>query len=237
LLQIKEFDDWKFDGKKIRFKTQLKDCFRKINSVKSKNLVIDVRNNDGGNEKYGLDLYSYLTDKPFRGYKQIDLRTTRFRYKKYSNTSRFEYLWIKLFLKSKKANDTTYLVTNDKATDEYPPYHEPFRGKIYIMVNGGSFSTTSDFTALAKSNQFATFVGEETGGSYLGNTSNYSVLITLPNTKIKINVPVTRYQTNVTLNNNFGRGTIPDYEVIYSIDDIIHGFDKDLDTVLSLIKK
>lgn len=80
------------------------------------------------------------------------------------------------------------------------------------------------------------FVGEETGGSYLGNTSNYSFLITLPNTKIKVNIPVARYQNNVTLEGNFGRGTIPDYKVRYSIDEIIQGIDKELNTVLALIK-
>ncbi|MGL4630154.1 MAG: S41 family peptidase, partial [Leadbetterella sp.] len=179
LLRIKEFDDWKSGRKKIKFKVQLVKCFQEINSAKSKNLIIDLRNNDGGNEKYGLNLYSHLTSSPFTGYKQIDLRTTHFRYKKYSNTNRFEYLLVKTLLRRKKINDTTYLVTNDKATGEYQPHKNPFKGKIYILINGASFSTTSDFTALAQSNKIATFIGEETGGSYLGNTSNYSFLITL----------------------------------------------------------
>jgi len=81
-----------------------------------------------------------------------------------------------------------------------------------------------------------TFVGEETGGSYIGNTSNYSFLVTLPNTKIKVNIPIARYQTNVTPNNNFGRGTIPDHKIQYTVDDIIQRIDKEMDAVLTLIK-
>jgi C-terminal processing protease CtpA/Prc len=237
LLRIKEFLDWTIDGKKIKFEDELEECFQKINSLRSQNLVIDVRDNDGGNEKYGLMLFSYLTEKPFRGYKQIDFRTTRFSFRKYSTTSWFEYKLFKALLKHKKINDSTYLLINDRATSLQEPSPHSFKGRVYVLINRGSFSTTSDFAALIESNKLGTFVGEETGGSYLGNTSNYSFLITLPNTKIKVNIPVARYQTDVTRNENFGRGTLPDHTVQYSIDDIIQGIDKDIETVMALIRE
>jgi len=236
LLRIKEFSDWKIKGKKIQFKDELKRSFKKVDSSKTENLIIDLRDNDGGNEKYGLLLFSYLTDKPFIGYKQIDFRATHFSFRKYSNTSWLEYRLFKTMLRHKKINDSTYLLINDKATSIHEPNENPFKGRIYLLINRGSFSTTSDFTALVHSNKMGTFVGEETGGSYLGNTSNYSFLITLPNTKIKVNIPVARYRNNVTPNNNFGRGTIPDHKIHYSVDDIIQGIDKEMDTVLTLIK-
>lgn len=236
LLRVKEFSDWKIKRKKIPFDKELKKSFKKVDSSKTKNLIIDLRDNDGGNEKYGLLLFSYLTDKPFIGYKQIDFRATHFSYRKYSNAHWIEYSLFKTMLRHKKINDSTYLLINDKATSTHKPNENSFRGRIYVLTNRGSFSTTSDFTALVKSNKMGVFVGEETGGSYLGNTSNYSFLITLPNTKIKVNIPVARYQNNVTLEGNFGRGTIPDYKVRYSIDEIIQGIDKELNTVLALIK-
>jgi C-terminal processing protease CtpA/Prc len=236
LLKIKEFSDWKTNGKKVEFKNELKKCFRAIDSSKNRNLIIDLRDNDGGNEKYGLLLYSYLTDKPFIGYKQIDFRSTHFSFRKYSTTSWLEYRLFKALLKHKKINDTTYLLTNDKATRMHSPSPNPFNGTVYLLINRGVFSTTSDFAALVHSNKKGTFVGEETGGSYVGNTSNYSFLITLPNTKIKVNIPVARYQTNVTQNGNFGRGIMPDIEVQYSIEDVLHGIDKEMETVLHLIK-
>jgi C-terminal processing protease CtpA/Prc len=236
LLKVKEFSDWKIKRKKVSFSKELKRCFQKVDSSKTENLIIDLRDNDGGNEKYGLLLFSYLTDKPFIGYKQIDFRATHFSYRKYSNARWIEYCIFKTMLRHKKINDSTYLLRNDKATSIYKPSKNPFRGRIYVLTNRGSFSTTSDFTALVQSNKRGIFVGEETGGSYLGNTSNYSFLITLPNTKIKVNIPVARYQNNVTPNGNFGRGTIPDYKVRYSIDEIIQGIDKEINTVLNLIK-
>ncbi len=236
VLRIREFDDWKIGRKKIDFKDELKKCFQKIDSSRRQNLIIDLRDNDGGNEKYGLLLFSYLTDKPFIGYKQIDFRTTHFKFRRYNTTSWFEYMAFKKLMKHKKINDTTYLLTSDKATRVHEASINSFKGKTYILINRGSFSTTSDFTAMVHSNSLAKFVGEETGGSYSGCSGNYVFLVTLPNTKVKFNVPAARYQTNVTLNNNFGRGTIPDYEIKYSIDDIIKSIDKEMDTVLTLIK-
>ncbi len=236
LLRIKEFVDWKIERRKIHFDNELKKCFKKVGSSKTKNLIIDLRDNDGGDEMYGLLLFSYLTDKPFIGYKQIDFRATNFSFRKYSNVGWFEYMVFRTMLRKKKINDSTYLLTNDKATSMHRPNENSFRGRIYVLTNGGSFSTTSDFTALLHFNKRGIFVGEETGGSYLGNTSDYTFLITLPNTKIKVNIPVARYQNNVTPSNNFGRGTIPDHKVHYSIDDIIQGIDKEMDTVLTLIK-
>jgi hypothetical protein len=236
LLRVKEFSDWKINGKKIHFDNELERCFRKVDSSKTKNLIIDVRDNDGGNEKYGLLLFSYLTDKPFIGYKQIDFRSTHFSFRKYSNVGWLEYMAFRIMLRQKKINDSTYLLTNDKATSIHRPSENSFKGRLYVLTNRGSFSTTSDFTALVHFNKRGTFVGEETGGSYLGNTSNYTFLITLPNTKIKVNIPVARYQNNVTPSNNFGRGTIPDHKIHYSIDDITQGVDKEMETVLTLIK-
>ena len=235
LLRINEFSDWKHNEKKIRFEDELKNTFRKIDSSRTKNLIIDLRNNDGGNEKYGLLLFSYLTDEPFLGYKQIDFRTTRFSFRKYTDTGWFEYKLFKTMLRHRIDNDTTFVLINDKASQLHAPSKSPFLGNTYVITNRGSFSTTADFAAIAHFNRIATFVGEETGGSYLGNTSNYSFLMTLPNSKIKINIPVARYQTNVESGENFGRGTIPDVQVHYSIDDHLKGVDKEMAAIIHLI--
>jgi C-terminal processing protease CtpA/Prc len=237
VLTIREFSDWKFEGRKLRFAEQLKNCSHKIDSAKIKNLVIDLRNNDGGNEKYGLLLYSYLTNKEFIGYRQIDFRATRFSYRRYSTTRWLEYAFVKTLLNHKKLNDTTYLLTNDKATKVHLPTEPGFKGRTFVLINRGTFSTASDFAALVHSNKVATFVGEETGGSYHGNTSNYTLLITLPKTKIRVNIPIARYQTNVIGGINSGRGVIPDHTVIYSIDDILGNVDRDMEMVKGLIGK
>jgi C-terminal processing protease CtpA/Prc len=237
LLKIKEFADWRDSGKRIRFSKALKKVFQEIDSSRYQNLIIDLRDNDGGDEKYSLLLFSYLTDIPFTGYRQIDFRTTRFSFRKLSSTSWIQYMLLKTMLNHKKVNDSTYLLTNDRATSMHVPNRNSFKGRIYVLINRGTFSAASDFAALVHSHKRATFVGEETGGSYLGNTSNYSFVITLPNTKIRLNIPIARYQTNVMQNYVFGRGTIPDHAIQYSIEDVLQGSDREMEATLRLIEQ
>lgn len=237
ILTIKEFDDWKEGKRKKKFEAVLKQCFESIYSAETDNLIIDLRNNTGGNEEYGLNLYSYLINKPFIGYKQIDFKTTSFSFRKYTTTPRIEYFAIKTVLKHEKVNDSTYLLKNDKATKEFNPSFPQFAGNLYILINGSSFSTTSDFTALVHSNKIATFIGEETGGSYVGNSSDYELQLVLPNTKIRVGIPISRYWTNVSPTDEQGRGTMPDYPLSPSIQDLLDGVDTEMNFTFNLIKQ
>jgi hypothetical protein len=97
-------------------------------------------------------------------------------------------------------------------------------------------SATSDFAALAHSMKLATFIGEETGGSYLGNTSNFEFPLILPNTKLFANIPLARYWNYIEAPQQFGRGVFPDYEVVPGIEDILSGRDSQLEFALRLIE-
>ena len=47
-----------------------------------------------------------------------------------------------------------------------------FAGNLYVLINGGCFSTTGHFCALLKYTRRAKFVGEETGGTYECNDNH-----------------------------------------------------------------
>jgi C-terminal processing protease CtpA/Prc len=48
-----------------------------------------------------------------------------------------------------------------------------FKGKIYVMINGGSFSASSLISSNLKLKR-VTFVGEETGGAFNGTVWIYA---------------------------------------------------------------
>jgi C-terminal processing protease CtpA/Prc len=114
---------------------------------------------------------------------------------------------------------------------------ESFKGKVLFIINGLSFSTTSDFCAIAKSENRGIFVGEETGGGYYGNTSGETFRTTLPNSKINIAIPKYKYSNAVKKARYQDRGVIPDYVVIPSISDVIIGKDVQLEYALGLIEQ
>ena len=111
-----------------------------------------------------------------------------------------------------------------------------FKGKVYILINGGSFSATGECTSVIHFHKKALFVGEECGSGYYGNTSGFVPTLILPHTKIRVRIPLVRYTMAVS-GYLSDRGIIPDYPVIPTIKDILNGKDTELDAVIKLIKK
>jgi C-terminal processing protease CtpA/Prc len=56
-------------------------------------------------------------------------------------------------------------------TEKYPtvgvhaPSENHFDGRLYVLIDGGSFSASADFSATVDVYKRATFIGEETGGA------------------------------------------------------------------------
>ncbi|HEV7348195.1 S41 family peptidase [Telluribacter sp.] len=188
----------------VRF---LQMSFKEIQNKKVNKLIIDLRNNSGGDDQYGALLYSYLTNRPFNYFASIE-----------SNTKKLA-------------------ISDHPGLDVQQPSMDNFKGKVLFIINGLSFSTASDICAIAKSDNRGKFVGEETGGGYYGNTSGETFRTTLPNSKVNISIPKYKYSNAVKKAKYPDRGIIPDYVVIPSISDIINGKDVQLEYALGLTKK
>jgi C-terminal processing protease CtpA/Prc len=105
------------------------------------------------------------------------------------------------------------------------------------LINGGSFSTTSEFLSQAHYHKRAVFIGEESGGGYYGNSSGMTPLVTLPNTKLGLRVPLVTYYMAVSGYKAASHGVVPDYPVSHTIDDLVAARDKDMDLALQLARK
>ena len=103
--------------------------FRRYGSGGTKNLIIDVGDEGGGDEMFGVQLISYLVDNSFTPYRRIEFKTKKFKSRKYSTTSWFEYVIIKTFyLRFRKEGDT-YSLTNARQTKTQNPSPIHFNGK------------------------------------------------------------------------------------------------------------
>ena len=117
------------------------------------------------------------------------------------------------------------------------PSKPTFTGKVFILINGVSFSTTSEFLSQAHFNKRATFIGEESGGGYYGNTSGYVPLVTLPNTKVGIFLPLVTYYMAVNGYKAAAHGVVPDHPVKYTIEELLAGKDKEIEIALKLARR
>ena len=86
-----------------------------------------------------------------------------------------------------------------------------------------------------KTNQRATFIGEECGSDYKESNGLVS-LCELRNTKTQICIPFQKYYNATDGLSKTGRGVIPDYEITPTIIDILNNKDPEMEFALKLLK-
>lgn len=112
-----------------------------------------------------------------------------------------------------------------------------FLGKIYVLVNGATYSSGATLARYLKEYGRAMVLGEEAGTRYEGFAAGSKQYVNLPHSGLRIGIP--RYhiffpasQLQTTQN----RGLLPDHEVKKSINDLINNTDPVMDYVFSLLK-
>ncbi|HEV7424426.1 MAG TPA: S41 family peptidase [Candidatus Paceibacterota bacterium] len=186
------------------FKKFLDSAFDDIRNRKVKSLLIDVRSNQGGNDDNGALLYSYLSKTPFRYYSSLETVHGQF-----------------------TENGHSLLGLQQ-------PEKNHFDGKVFVLMNGRSFSGVAEFAAIARSNNRAKFIGEECGGGYYGNSSGDEAMVTLPHTQITARIPLIKYTMAVKSEQAKDGGIHPDYPIDLTMGDLIAHTDGQLEYAMKI---
>jgi C-terminal processing protease CtpA/Prc len=217
-----------------------KQSFEEIKKMNSKTLIIDLRNNGGGRLDEIADFYSYLVDKDFNFVeKSLVTKKTSLMYSDYYKgggvagkilkTIFAPFYYPLMYFSVHKNGDKYYSYTNSKLKKVK---ENNFKGKIYVLINGASFSASSIISSNLKGSKRATFVGEETGGAFNGTVAGKMPLIEMPNSKLNVRMGlmacIPAYKTDVE-----GHGIYPDQEIIPTLEDRIKGNDPEMNWVLS----
>jgi hypothetical protein len=75
VLTIQSFLDGYLADTKENFNAFLATSFQELKARKVNKLIVDLRDNKGGEDEHGASLYAYLTDKPFRYYDSLKSTT------------------------------------------------------------------------------------------------------------------------------------------------------------------
>lgn len=220
--------------------------FQKLHDAKAENLIIDLRDNPGGSLHEIMDLYGYLTEKPYQLIKNPELNFNKanvhrdyFRNKSVVGKIVFAPFYpivlVRNFASSYRGKDGKFY-GKDKAAKTALPKENNFKGKIYLLINGGSFSASSIISAKLKNDQRAFLVGEETGGSNDGTVAGFYKTTKLPHSKLKLPIGLMLIQPNIAFNGS-KKGVTPHQEILPTIDDIIQGKDPELDWILNDLAK
>ena len=236
------------DFTKGNYKQFYKQSFQKMDSLNTKALIIDIRDNTGGSIDDVYNLFSYLSDSCYRfmDKSEVSSKTSLWHSGFFNHKPLWSYvmhpLSIPVFV---LRNAYTYLRTVKGKDNKYryPLYytrlHQPkpqrFKAKVYVLINGGSFSASSMLSSNLRGANRAVFIGVETGGADNGCVAGIMPLRTLPKSKLSIKfgllVLQTPYKSKVD-----GRGIFPDVEIQPTLTDRITNNDPELKWILNDIQ-
>ena len=227
------------------YKTFYKESFKKLDSAKAKHLIIDLRDNGGGRVAEVKHLYSYLAKAPFQFLENSEVANRMpFFNVVTSNTSPVlvksiatllaPFFVVHSWFKIKK--DKGYLYYRFKSAKLEQPKPLRFKGKIYVLINGNSFSASSLIATHLKASQRATFVGEETGGAYNGCVAGFYKIYKLPTTKLIARIGVMQLEAPYKQTPD-GYGVTPDVEILSNVIDREQQKDVELEWILNNIKE
>jgi hypothetical protein len=228
--------------------TKLNDAFAAIEKRRSSDLIVDVRDNGGGFDEFNTTLLSYLVDHPYRFYRGFSyvVRDT--------NAIRFTEHTPEDFisdedLRGMTSEDVAHqyathtipaLLDRLSATNPAAGVHQPcsahgFRGRLYVLVNGGSASSGAEVPSLLHFLGVGTLIGESPNGAFQGVTAGVLLRLRLPHSGLVTLVPLIAYH-NAVLPGVFEGQAVPmDFEVPQTVDDAIARKDTALEFTLRLI--
>ncbi|MRI00156.1 peptidase S41 [Kriegella sp. EG-1] len=236
-LKIRSFGD----GNQRKF---YRETFAEIKRRKVVNLIIDLRDNGGGSIAEIKNLYSYIAVQPFQLVNKAAIKTKIPATKAMissKNSSFFEGI-LQLFaipgllvydflhVKTVKGN-SFYNLSESKLKK---PKKNNYKGNIYVLINGYSFSASSILATNLKATKRAIFVGEETGGAYNGTVAGQYKYVTLPNSLVSMKIGLMQIESPYK-SAQIGYGIQPDMKIIPSQKDRLIGKDPELDWVLNSI--
>ena len=211
-----------FDAKTLKqtyhqnFKREVSAYFELIRKKGISNLILDLRDNGGGDPNYVKFILRNVLAQPFA--QAIECRIVKDGSQGgFSERTRKKwYPWYGI--------------------GSFKPLKNSFKGNLYVLVNEGTFSSGVILASVLRKYNRAVFIGSETGGNpiimggYLLKT-----VWELPNTKMQVS-PATLCTMYDAIHRNTGSGLIPDYIIKPTPQDLLAPGDRCLNYTYELIR-
>lgn len=211
-----------------------KKSFKELKKRNIQNIVIDIRNNGGGNVSNYTALTRYIRETPFKVCDtMISNRKGLGRDRKYFKDGLLNSLI--LFFVSKKSDDGNYHFRYWEKHSFQPRKKNHYKGNVYVLISGPTFSASTLFANAIKGQKNVTLLGEEAGGGWYGNSGIRIPDVVLPKTKMKVRLPLFRIVQYKHVKKD-GRGVMPDIFVPPTVENVRKNVDGKMAKVIEIIQ-
>lgn len=135
-------------------KANIDGIFYEVKKSGVRSLIIDMRGNGGGNSSMGKFIMKYISERKIRSYSKIQSKVSKEVMDNPEYAGEFEDLTT--------LQGLTITRSLEEKKQEKPESF--FNGKVYLLVDNGSFSAASDFAAMFRDYECGKIIGYETGG-------------------------------------------------------------------------
>lgn len=216
-----------------KFRKQLKRSFREIEADSIRNLILDLRGNGGGAVVNVERLISYLSPTPFRIYDSVYITRAGFRkiFRPYLGVTA---LAGRLYLNRKTENGYYRSYVTEKKKSK-PVRRHGYRNRLFVLMDGGSYSATTFTISLLRNLDRGIFVGTPPGGANWGSFAGQFYSAKLPNSDIRVRLPLMKlvHSTEGLKHSDFF--VQPDFYVEQSFEDFLQRKDTPVEFIKQLI--
>lgn len=175
------------------FRAFIDESFQKLLAMDASDLLIDLRNNPGGDNSFSDPMIAWFATRPFRFASSFRLKasaaTKNWYTRQRKDAQAFDADVRRMSeAEAKHPNGSRY----DYALPLVAPRAEPrFHGRVWVLVDRHSYSNATSVAALVQDYGFGTILGEETADV----ASNYASVLyfDLPKTGITVTYPKSHF--------------------------------------------
>ena len=211
--------------------------FAKLKQNAVQNLIIDVRDNQGGYIANAITLNAYLTgERNENWWDSCYTRTLRLPLVNYAVDGNVTNQYLASF-GHKRVVDDKYMKYQSKATNTSQPDIPIFiyRGNTFVLFDRYSFSAASEFAKFATENEDIKTFGNESGANAQAQTAGFFADYVLPHSGIQLRFGLITFITPYSSSYASQRGIIPDQVIEPTLEDIYYGTDIQMKTLQELI--
>jgi hypothetical protein len=204
----------------------LDTSFATLAERKIPNLILDLRQNEGGDDAIGRALMAQIIAKPFT----IPASRAETAYERVPyDLARFLDTWNFSFFDRTgqvvRGEGRQWLLVEQDADRVVTPVAQPYRGKVALLTGPQMSSAGYIIARDVKASGAATLIGRETGGNLRGLNGGQLAWMVLPTSGVSIDIPLI---SGFAKTPQPDRGVLPDITVRTRLEDAAAGIDPEM---------